>query len=39
MTIYIYSYLVLIVRYQRVYVNTCWYDEFCEKVQVRNNVY
>ena len=29
--------LVLVVRYQRVYINTCWYDEFYEKVQVRNN--
>ena len=26
--------LVLVVRYQRVYINTCWYNEFCEKVQV-----
>ena len=24
--------LVLAVRYQRVYINTCWYDEFYEKV-------
>ena len=29
--------LVLVVRYQRVYINTCWYNEFYEKVQVRNN--
>ena len=29
--------LVLIVRYQRVYINTCWYNEFYEKVQVQNN--
>ena len=28
---------VLVVRYQRVYINTCWYNEFYEKVQVRNN--
>ena len=28
--------LVLVVRYQRVYINTCWYDEFHEKVQLRN---
>ena len=27
--------LVLIVRYQRVYINTCWYDEFYEEVKVR----
>ena len=26
--------LVLVVRYQRVYINTCWYDKFYEKVQV-----
>ena len=25
--------LVLVVRYQRVYINTCWYNEFYEKVQ------
>ena len=29
--------LVLVVRYQRVYINICWYNEFYEKVQVRNN--
>ena len=29
--------LVLVVRFQRVYINTCWYNEFYEKVQVRNN--
>ena len=27
--------LVLVVRYQRVYINTCWYNEFYEKVQVQ----
>ena len=27
--------IVFVVRYQRVYINTCWYDEFCEEVQVR----
>ena len=26
--------LVLVVRYQRVYINTCWYEEVYEKVQV-----
>ena len=31
--------LVLVVRYQRVYINTCWYDEFCEKVQVYDTAY
>ena len=29
--------LVLVVRYQRVYINTCWYEEVYEGVQVRNN--
>ena len=29
--------LVLVVRYKRVCINTCWYNEFYEKVQVRNN--
>ena len=24
--------LILVVRYQRVYINTCWYNEFYEKV-------
>ena len=27
--------LVLVVRYQRVYINTCWYEEFYEKVQAQ----
>ena len=27
--------LVLVVRYQRVYINTCWYNEFYENVQVQ----
>ena len=27
--------IVFVVRYQRVYINTCCYDEFCEEVQVR----
>ena len=31
--------LVLVVRYQRVYLNTCWYNEFYEKVQVRDTVH
>ena len=31
--------LVLVVRYQRVYINTCWYNEFYEKVQVKDTVY
>ena len=29
--------LVLVVRYQRVYINSCWYKEVYEEVQVRNN--
>ena len=29
--------LVFVVRYQRVYINNCWYDEFYEKVQIRDN--
>ena len=31
--------LVFAVRYKRVYVNTCWYDEFCEKVQAHDMVH
>ena len=27
--------LVLVVRYHRVYINTCWYNEFYENVQVQ----
>ena len=30
--------LVLVVRYQRVYINTSWYEEVYEKVQVYDNV-
>ena len=30
--------LVLAVRYQRVYINTCWYDQFYEGIQVRDTV-
>ena len=29
--------LVLVVRYQRVYIDTCWYEKIYEKVQVYNN--
>ena len=29
--------LVLVVRYQRIYINTCCYYEFYEKVRVLNN--
>ena len=31
--------LVFVVRYKRVYINTCWYDELCEKVQVYDMVH
>ena len=31
--------LVLVVRYQRVYINTCWYEEVYEKVQVYDTVH
>ena len=30
--------LVLAVRYQRFYINTCWYDQFYERIQVRDAV-
>ena len=29
--------LVPVVRYQRVYINTSWYNEFYEKIRVLNN--
>ena len=31
--------LVLVVRYQRVYINNCYYYEFHEKVQVKDIVH
>ena len=31
--------LVLVVRYQRVYINNCYYDGFYEKVQVKDTIY
>ena len=31
--------LVLVIRYQRVYINTCWYEEVYEKVRVYDTVY
>ena len=31
--------LVLVVRYQRVYINTCWYEQVYKNVQVYNTVY
>ena len=30
--------LVLVVRYQRVYINTCWFDQFYEGIQIRHTV-
>ena len=30
--------LVLVDRYQRVYINSCWYDQFYERIQVQNTV-
>ena len=30
--------LVLTVRYQRVHINTCWYDQFYEGIQVRDGI-
>ena len=31
--------LVLVVRYQRVYINNCYYDKFYEKVQVKDTIH
>ena len=31
--------LVLVVRYQRVYINNCYNDEFYEKVQVKDTIH
>ena len=31
--------LVLVVRCQRVYINNCYYDEFYEKVQVKDTIH
>ena len=30
--------LVLVVRYQRVYINNCWYDQFYKGIQARDTV-
>ena len=30
--------LVLVVRCQKVYINTCWYNQFYEGIQVRDTV-
>ena len=31
--------LVLVVRYQSVYINNCYYNEFYEKVQVKDTIH
>ena len=33
-----YLYLILVVRYQRVYLNTCWYDQFYNGIQIKDTV-
>ena len=30
--------LILVVRYQRVYLNACWYDQFYNGIQIKNSV-
>ena len=30
--------LMLVVKYQRVYLNTCWYDQFYNGVQIKDTV-
>ena len=30
--------LILVVRYQRVYLNTCWYDQFYNGIQIKGTV-
>ena len=30
--------LILAVRYQRVYLNTCWYDQFYNVIQMKDTV-
>ena len=30
--------LILVVRYQRVYLNTCWYDQFYNEIQIKDTV-
>ena len=31
--------IVFVVRYQRIYINTCWYDLYEEKVKAPDTVY
>ena len=30
--------LILVVRYQRVYLNTCWYDHFYDGIKIQDTV-
>ena len=30
--------LILVVRYQRVYLNTCWYDQFYDGIKIQDTV-
>ena len=30
--------LVLVVRYQRVYINTCWYNQFYDGIKIQGTV-
>ena len=30
--------LTLVVRYQRVYLNTCWYNQFYNEIQIKDTV-
>ena len=30
--------LVLAVRYQSVYLNTCWYDQFYDQIEIKDTV-
>ena len=30
--------LIIVVRYQRVYLNTCWYDQFYNGIQIKHTV-
>ena len=30
--------LILAVKYQRVYLNTCWYDQFYDRIKIQDTV-
>ena len=30
--------LILVVRYQRIYLSTCWYDQFYNEIQIKDTV-